>query len=250
MIASYKYGFILIRTKKTASTAVELGLSTICGPDDVISPIGAGQEILRSRLGAAPRNFNADKTLEARLAEAVRTGKRHPVREVTAYNRASGGCTGHMSVREVKNWVSEKFWKTAYKFTTERHPYEKALSLAHFSYKGDVAKNVRFEDHLNRIVNEGYKLYSGYRLYSIDGKSVMDGFLLHDTLSDDIAKLRVRLRLPVFELPRARSRRNDRPPATEVLSDAQKRVIAEHCKQEFDLFGWERSTTRLRPLIM
>lgn len=240
MIASYKYGFILIRTKKTASTAVELGLSTICGPDDVISPIGAGQEILRSQLGASPRNFNVDKTLEARLAEAVRTGKRPPVREITSLNRATGGCTGHMSARAVKAWVTEDFWKSAYKFTSERHPYEKALSLAHFQYKGKVAKRVKFEDHLDQTVNEGYNLYCSYKLYSIDGKSVMDGFLLHDTLSDDIAKLRERLGLPFFELPRARSRRTDRRPAAEVLSDAQKKVIADHCSQEFDLFGWRR----------
>lgn len=240
MIASYKYGFILIRTKKTASTAIELGLSPICGPDDVISPIGAGQEILRFQLGAAPRNFNTDKTLEVRLAEAVRTGKRPPIREITALNRATGGCTGHMSARAVKAWVTEEFWKSAYKFTSERHPYEKALSLAHFQYKGKVAKRVKFEDHLDQTVNDGYNLYSSYKLYSIDGKSVMDGFLLHDTLSEDIAKLRERLGLPFFELPRARSGRTDRRPAAEVLSDAQKKVIADHCKQEFDLFGWGR----------
>lgn len=240
MIASYKYGFILVRTKKTASTAVELGLSTICGPDDVISPIGAGQEILRSKLGVTPRNFNADKTLETRLAEAVRTGKRPPVREITALNRATGGCTGHMSAKAVKAWVPEAFWNSAYKFTTERHPYEKALSLAHFRYKGKTAKQMSFDDHLDRTIREDYKLYSNYRLYSVDGKSVMDGFLLHDTLAEDIQKLRDRLNLPFFELPRARSGRTDRRPAAEVLSEAQKNIIVDRCKLEFELFDWKK----------
>ena len=65
MIVSYKYGFIFVRTKKTASTAVELGLSTICGPNDVISPIGPGQELLRASLGATPRNFHPVKSTSA-----------------------------------------------------------------------------------------------------------------------------------------------------------------------------------------
>jgi hypothetical protein len=240
MIASYKYGFIFVRTKKTASTAVELGLSMICGPDDVISPIGAGQEILRSQLGAAPRNFNADRTLERRLAEAVRTGKRAPVRELTALNRATGGCTGHMSAGAVKEWVAPDFWNSAYKFTTERHPYEKALSLAHFKFKGKIAKKVKFEDHLEETVKNDFRVYASYKIYSIDGKSVMDGFLLHDTLTADLAALRERLRLPTFELPRARGRRTDRRPALEVLNDSQKAFIYEKCKREFDLLGWKQ----------
>jgi len=240
MIASYKYGFIFIRTKKTASTAVELGLSTICGPDDVISPIGAGQEILRSQLGAGPRNFNVDRTLEQRLAEAVRTGKRAPVREVTSLNRATGGCTGHMSAGAVKEWVPADFWKSAYKFTTERHPYEKALSLAHFKFKGKIAKKVKFEDHLEQTVRDDFRIYTSYKIYSIDGKPVMDGFLLHDTLTADLAALRERLRLPAFELPRARSRRTDRRPASEVLTDAQKEFIFTKCKREFELLGWKQ----------
>jgi len=240
MIASYKYGFIFIRTKKTASTAVELGLSTICGPDDVISPIGAGQEILRSQLGAGPRNFNVDRSLEQRLAEAVRTGKRAPVREVTSLNRATGGCTGHMSAGAVKEWVPADFWKSAYKFTTERHPYEKALSLAHFKFKGKIAKKVKFEDHLEQTVRDDFRIYTSYKIYSIDGKPVMDGFLLHDTLAADLAALRERLRLPAFELPRARSRRTDRRPASEVLTDAQKEFIFTKCKREFELLGWKQ----------
>lgn len=240
MIASYKYGFIFIRTKKTASTAVELGLSTICGPDDVISPIGAGQEILRSELGGSPRNFNKDKALEERFAVAVKTRSRDAIREVGQENRSSGGCTGHMKASAVKALVSEDFWSKAYKFTTERHPYEKALSLAHFRYSTKLAKTVKFEEHLEHVVKEQWRTYSSSRIYCIDGRPAMDGYLLHASLADDIANLRERLGLPPFELPRARAKRSDRRSADEVLTDDQKEFIVSRCKLEFELFKWKQ----------
>ena len=240
MIASFKYNFIFVRTKKTASTAVELGLSTICGPEDIISPIG-GQELLRVQSGVLPRNFNKDPNVEQELVTAIKSNDKKALRRASMRNRESHGCTGHMRVSKVKSWVPEEFWKSAYKFTTERHPYEKALSLAHFRYKGeDFVKRVSFEEFLNRIIKEEYRVYRGFSVYSIDGTSVMDSFLLQDTLATDIAKLRKTLNLPDFELPRARSQRTDRRPAREVLTDEQKEFIYRRCKSEFDLFGWEK----------
>jgi hypothetical protein len=248
MIISYKYGFIFVRTKKTASTAVELGLSPICGPNDVISPIGPGQELLRASLGATPRNFHPDKEVERQYVEAVKTGKRKSLKAASPESRMSGGVTGHMKARDVKALVGEDFWNKAYKFTTERHPFEKAVSLAHFTFSSKVAKKMTFEQHLEEVVRDRHRTWSCSRIYSIDGKSVMDGFLLHDTLKEDIARLRERLRLPAFELPPARAkRRKDRRPAVEVLTEAQKDFICQKCTFEFELFGWQRDGSRIPP---
>ncbi len=240
MIVSYKYGFIFIRTKKTASTAVELGLSTICGADDVISTIGSQQELLRAQIGGAAQNFHPDKTVVQRYLDAVKTGDRQAIRAAGNASRTTGGFTGHMAVRTVKERVSPDFFDKAYKFTTERHPYEKAVSLAHFRYKGKTAKRMSFEDHLDHTVKNDMRTYSTFQLYSIDGKPVMDAFLMQQTLSDDLEALRKRLSLPPFELPRARANRTDRRPAAELLTGEQKEFIHSTCKREFDFFGWER----------
>jgi hypothetical protein len=40
MIISHKHKFIFIKPQKSAGTSVELLLSRICGPDDVITPLG------------------------------------------------------------------------------------------------------------------------------------------------------------------------------------------------------------------
>src|SRR3954452_12004388 len=110
-----------------------MALSLLCGPDDIVSPIGPGVELERAALGGYPRNFSKDEDLERRFLGAVRDGRKGLVRTLGNENRATGGCTGHMSAAKARAWVGKRFFKNALKFTSERHPYEKALSFAHFA---------------------------------------------------------------------------------------------------------------------
>ena len=56
MIISHAHKFIFLKTKKTAGTSIELALSQLCGPDDVIPPITESDETLRAP-GSEPRNW-------------------------------------------------------------------------------------------------------------------------------------------------------------------------------------------------
>jgi hypothetical protein len=52
VILSHQYRFIYIRCRKTASTSIELALSRICGPDDILSAmLRSAHEDLRRQLG-------------------------------------------------------------------------------------------------------------------------------------------------------------------------------------------------------
>ena len=56
MIVSHEHRFIFLKTRKTAGTSVEIALSGICGPDDIITPITPADEVLRADL-RGPQNF-------------------------------------------------------------------------------------------------------------------------------------------------------------------------------------------------
>ena len=44
MIISHRHRFIFIKPKKVAGTSIEISLSRICGPEDVLTPLGAKDE--------------------------------------------------------------------------------------------------------------------------------------------------------------------------------------------------------------
>ena len=58
MIVSHRHRFIFIKTRKTASTSIEIALSQFCGPEDIITPIHPDDEAIRRSLGyPGPQNF-------------------------------------------------------------------------------------------------------------------------------------------------------------------------------------------------
>jgi hypothetical protein len=76
MIASFEHQFIFIKTRKTAGTAIELVLSSLCGAADIITPIHPDDEKIREAHGwRGPQNFRvglatvqrADRRLAAEI---------------------------------------------------------------------------------------------------------------------------------------------------------------------------------------
>ena len=190
-------------------------------------------------MGAGPRNFSTNPDLERRLHDAVSSADKAAIRAVSAENRREGGCTGHMKAAAVKALVPDGFWQQAFKFRSERHPYEKAVSMAFFSYRGPRNDKAAFNQHLDEVVrNPG--AYRSWNIYTIAGKPVVDAWVLHGSLERDFASVLDRLGLSIpNELPRARSKqRVDRTPATEILTTAHKTIVQEACASEFQLFDW------------
>lgn len=231
MIASRLHGFIFIKTMKTAGTSIEMALSPCCGPDDILTPISVRHDIERAAAGVYPRHFS--DTLERRYRKALRKGNPKLMRPIFRQITASG-FWAHALPNAIKERVGP-FWESALKFTSERHPYEKALSLAYFTFgnQGD------FRSHLQTTVEDDPR-YVGHAHYIADGKVIVDAFIMHDTVQADFDAITDRLNLPRLQLPKARHIERDRTPARDVLTATQKARIYERCAPEFELFGWER----------
>jgi hypothetical protein len=223
------YGFIFVKTKKTAGTSIELALSPHCGPQDTVSPISVKYDLERAAAGILPRNFGPPE-IEGPYVAALQARSGRLVRQA-ANLRAI--CNAHAPAFKIKAFVGDAFWNTAFKFTAERHPYEKALSLAWHKWPGEGD----FATHLDRTVKGGP--YVGHTRWRIGGEPVIDDIVRQESLERDMARIATRLGLPALEFPTARKRDRDRSAARDVLSDEQKKIVRQRCKPEFEMLGWE-----------
>jgi hypothetical protein len=240
MIASYRYNFIFIKTKKTGGTTIEMTLAPACGPEDIITPIGSREELRRGNGRPLCRNFSSAPALEEKLRSAMIVGDKQ-ARAVAEEEIAPHGKFGnHINAQKIKERLAPEFWSGAHKFSIERHPYEKAVSFAYFTYKPRIAKSGRsFDEHLDSVVRRSD--YSGYHFYSIDGEVAVDEFLRCENLERDLRRLAEKLGIPIPDTltTSKQSSRKDRRPAREILTDVQKEIIHRRCKREFDLFAHE-----------
>jgi len=235
MIVSYLHNFIFIKTKKTGGSSIEMTLAPHCGPGDIITPLGNQAELARGNGEPLCRNFADDPGWEEELRTIIK-GKRPQARRKAFEKEHKPKFFNHMPARQIKARVAPEFWDRAVKITSERHPYEKAVSLAYFTFKTGSS----FDAHLDSIVRK--RGYVGYPLYTIGEEVVVDEFIRLETLHDDMRRVAAKLGLPIpDEMARAKSRtRLDPRPAREILSDVQKEIVYATCKKEFDLLGYER----------
>jgi hypothetical protein len=237
MIVSFAKNFIFLKTRKTGGTTVEIALTPSCGPDDILAPITFGDELLRLRDGKlAARNFVGDRTLEADIAEAVLARQEDEFYRLKRLAGRQGAFRNHMTATEVRERVPRRFWDSAFKFTVERHPYEKVVSRAYWD-----SRKAAGSDIAELIESAIADLDDGRAVYVIDDAVAVDQVLRLENLDDDLKAVadRLALSLPAM-LPRAKgSFRTDRRPAREILSERQKRAIFERQRETFALMGYE-----------
>lgn len=210
MIISLKYNYIYIRPRKTGSSTIEVMLKESLGPDDLF--------------------IKEDLQI---LAPIVKPGTVIPEkqRHVT-----------HSKISDIRDMIRDDIWDRLYKFTSERHPYEKAVSYAYHQHRNRAqrGKHRKFKNFLDRAVRGGK--YASFPVYSIDGRSVADDYVRLESLEADLRRVAQRLGVPLpDELPRKRAtERDDQRPAREILSAEQREIVFEHCRPEFELLGYER----------
>jgi len=213
MIISLKYNFIYIRTKKTASTSIHRALEQILGPDDI----------------CIRRKYRD-------LSSVLKKGVIPP----------EEGFETHVSAVAIKPYLQKKIWNRSFKFTSERHPYEKAVSLAFFfaSKKETIEGKGRkppaddFDKVLASVVKGGR--YRSFPLYYVDGSPVVSDFIRYESLEADLNRITQKLGIDLPPLPEMKTAlRQDRRPARDILTKAQKETIYKTCQPEFELLGYE-----------
>ena len=183
MIFSRSRNFIFVRTAKVASTSLEFALSLHCGESDIVTPIGADEELQRWRLGVRPRNF-ADPAMEERYCAIIASGDVARLRAAFATVHRHSRFWNHISAAEIRDRIGRTEWERAFKFSVVRHPYDFAVSLIYYNSARRGAERRRVSP-----LQAAASLLRATRnldIISIDGKVAVDRVLRYETLASDL----------------------------------------------------------------
>ena len=159
MILSKLHGFIFIKGAKVAGTSVEIALSAICGPDDIVCPIGPFFELKRLETGGGARNYSTDRASELSYLDAL---TRTAVTDLPKLSMPAAIYFNHMGLRTVLQLQAPEV--SAYRvLCVERYPYAKIISWANHMLNrgkyvtgGEIRSDSReLKNYLRRAVEDG-----------------------------------------------------------------------------------------------
>jgi hypothetical protein len=248
MILSRVHRFLFIKTRKVGGTSVEIALSPFCGAEDIVTPITPIDEHERMRRGGRSQNYCPDPRLEAWYREQVREGAGR-LGDIPARIKARQIFYNHMPYSELRTRAAEPL-ESYFRFTIERHPYEKVLSLANmlitfeaYSKGGSRrASAVELERVIAGLFESGRVAgVRNFDLYAENGRAAVDRILRYESLSEELGAVCRHLGLePLPELPAAKMGQRDRSvAAADLLTDRQKRRLQVLCREEFEAMRYE-----------
>ncbi|MEC7760634.1 MAG: hypothetical protein VX874_01820 [Pseudomonadota bacterium] len=221
MIICHSRRLIFLKGRKVGGTAVEIGLSTLCGPLDVVTPLtDADERLRRAEGGQGPCNH-----------QSVRWPGHLRRRDVTFRN--------HSTAAQVRAQVPASLWSGYLKVGITRDPFEVAISRYHWRRaQGAVPEDMDFGAF---VAAQGKRLSANLRIAPVVGPDRMDLHLRYARLGEDLAG--IGLDEVAAVVARIRPKGDARPP--EARCDAvyrqfpeAARIVAEACAAEIAAFGY------------
>ena len=172
MILSHEHKFIFLRTKKTAGTSIELALSELCGPDDVITPLTREDEARRTgRRGA--QNWRLHSWWKSpRLLKSA----------WFKFSAKDYGFYNHIMAEEMRAHIDPAVWRSYFKFAFERNPWDRQVSLYYHRYREEDDR----PDFATFIHKDKKAHINNFGVYSIDGTLAVDFLGRFETLEKDL----------------------------------------------------------------
>jgi hypothetical protein len=225
MIVSHQNRFIFLKTKKTASTSIELALSALCGPKDIITPLAFAEDEVH-RQGATPQNW-IRCSKRADLARLIGTKLLRRPNHVDYY--------AHMHAECAKSYLGPKIWNSYFKFVVERNPWDRQVSLWQFKMGKAGNRCVPFRQFLD----SSQAVIPNSSIYMIGANLAVDYVVRYEHLQEDLDTVLDHLGTKSsLELPRAKSRFRQVGDYREQYDDYAQEWVARRYKTEISLFGY------------
>ncbi len=223
-VVSHEHRLIFLKTRKTAGTSVELALSRFAGPHDVLTKNLPEEEAARRLYGRTSQND---------CLPFARYRSKEVARLLIRRQRAK--FAGHDSAAAVRKYVGERLWREYRKFTVERHPYERAVSMLYWQQRHSARTDI-----LTFLRSFPPSKLSNSTIYAIDGAIAVDDIIEYDRLEEDFPALMEAYGVEVGPLGRAKiSTRLDRSPAAERLGEEGRRLVQAACWEDFEHMGYD-----------
>lgn len=228
MIISHSHKYIFIKSTKTAGTSIEAALSSHCGGDDVVTPLGDYE-------------FNRDKS-GAWVHKSMNEGSHQQ----------------HDDALTIRNSLPAEVWDSYFKFSIARNPWERTLSRFFWNHRNDPAlkPQKRFYHSLGIPFDElgpARKAFTRFlkeeewdtndRFYIIDGELCVDYIIRYENLAQDLNEVCKRVGLPEMQLPHLKSGIRKRDHHYSEYYDAESRtLVADRHQNDINLFGYRFET--------
>ena len=229
MILSHKHKFIFLKTKKTAGTSIELGLTRLCGDSDVITPLLPPDEELRSGQRGA-QNWRRHGWWQSPRPFWERRMKKAAPEDYGFYN--------HMTAAAAKCLIDDdKVWRNYFKFAFDRNPWDRQVSYYHYCFRNRT-KRPPFDRF---IESDPRARLNNYDIYSIDGDVAVDFVGRYETLEEDLKRALAQVGIDKdVELPRAKGGfRKEQRSYRDYYTPESQRLVGEWYKPEIALLGYE-----------
>ncbi len=232
MIVSHRLRLIFIKTRKTAGTSIEIGLAPFCGDADILTRDTAADQAIRNALGyPGPQNEYGIALRHYRAADWRRL--------VLRGQRAR--FKNHMPATRVRALVGETVWRTYYKVSVERNPWDRAVSLYYWRTRA-MRPRPPFLEFVGALPERSLSNYSSY---GAAHGVLVDHVMRYESLSTELEALRGRLGLDrAIVLPRAKSAQ--RPPQTHyaaLFTPAARAIVEAACAREIALLDYQYQTS-------
>ena len=128
MIISKANKFVFIKGRKVAGTSVEVGLSTLCTSEDILTPITPIDERLRLKAtGLMAQNYGANAAQLKRYRKALINSEQQTELDWSSIRKPRGTYGGHMNLTDMEK-VFGDFDQDWTIIAITRCPYEQAIS--------------------------------------------------------------------------------------------------------------------------
>ena len=231
MIVSHKHKFIYLKTMKTASSSMEIALSQMLGPDDIITPARPDLESQREQ-GVGGQNYRLDHA-EVPKRSLWRRIMGRPER----YYHPTVGYYENLHGWRARFYLGEDIWNSYYKFAFERNPWDRQVSFYFYKTRGKDSPPT-----FNQFLKNKTKAYVGnYDIYAIDGEIAVDFVGLYENVDKDFSKaqkeigIKEKISLPMANVSNTKDARGYRQHFTDETRD----MMAQWYSRDISAFGYK-----------